>query len=374
MPRSKTLRGAFFAQPRSMEDDERYMAEALELAVRGRGWTSPNPMVGAVLVRDGRIVGRGYHPRVGAPHAEVFAMRDAGSGAKNARLYVTIEPCCIHGRTPPCVDAILKAGITEVVAPTADPDSRVRGRSFRMLRKAGVRVETGVLRKEARKLNEYYFQHRRYGRPFVIAKWAMTLDGKIATRTGDSRWITSPQARKRAHQLRAGVDAILVGHRTAVRDDPSLTIRHGVKGRQPVRIILSGSRRVPRSLNLIRTAGETPTWIAGAAVPAGPIGLPQVGSVTRKGKVRWNDLLDQLGDCGILALLIEGGQETLTSAMEAGIVNKVVAFVAPKWVGGAKAPTPAAGKGIDRMVSALQLKRVETEVVGPDILVQGYLQ
>src|SRR5437764_1370496 len=266
------------------EADGHWMARALELAERGRGWVEPNPLVGAVVVRDGIVVGEGWHEKFGGPHAEVNALAAAGDMARRATLYVTLEPCCHHGKTPPCSDALLRAGVGRVVAAMPDPFPRVAGGGFARLRAAGVAVEVGLCAADARRVNAPYLTLLGQGRPHVHAKWAMTLDGKIATRTGDSKWVSGEAARRRVHELRGRVDGILVGIGTALADDPLLTARPPGP-RTPLRIILDSQGRLPSTCQLARTAVDTPTLI----VTAGPAAAP------------WQMELTGLG-CEMLAL------------------------------------------------------------------------
>jgi len=290
--------------------DERFMRRALALARRGLGKTSPNPAVGAVLVRHGKIIGEGWHRRAGEPHAEIHAIRAAAS-TRGATLYVTLEPCCTHGRTPPCTDAIIAAGIRRVVVAATDPNPRHRGRGLRLLRRAGIRVEAGLLAEEATSLNESFNKWITTGLPLVIAKAAFSLDGKMATRTGDSKWITSETARRQAHKLRARVDAIMVGAKTVIHDDPQLTLRHGVRGRQPWRVVVG---RCPQTARVFTDEYRERT-----------LHFPtrNLRSVLRK-----------LGRMGITSVLVEGGPTLLRAAFDAGLVDRVVFFYAPKVLAG----------------------------------------
>jgi len=289
--------------------DERFMRRALALARRGVGKTSPNPAVGAVLVRGGRIVGEGWHKRAGKAHAEINALR--GVNARGATLYVTLEPCCTHGRTPPCTDAIIAAGIRRVVVAATDPNPKHSGRGLRLLRRAGIRVEAGLLAEEAAALNAAFNKWITTGLPLVIAKAALSLDGKMSTRTGDSKWITSEAARREAHKLRAGVDAIMVGGNTVIKDDPRLTLRHGVRGKQPCRVVVG---RCPRTAKVFTDAHGNRT----------------LHFTTRNLRA----VLLKLGRLGITSVLIEGGPTLLGVAFDAGLVDKVAFFFAPKVIAG----------------------------------------
>jgi diaminohydroxyphosphoribosylaminopyrimidine deaminase/5-amino-6-(5-phosphoribosylamino)uracil reductase len=350
-------------------NDEVYMCLALDLARRGEGTTSPNPMVGAVVVRGDEVVGRGFHERAGADHAEVGAIREAGERAAGAALYVTLEPCSHQGRTPPCVDRILSCGVSRVVCAIVDPDPRVSGRGVARLREAGLRVEVGLLEREARRLNAYYIKHRTTGLPFVILKWAQSLDGRIASVSGDSRWITGEAARGRAHGLRGRVDAVLVGAGTVLADDPRLTVRM-VEGRDPARIVLDSALRVPVTA---RVFGPGRAIVAATErADEGQAGrlrergvevwrLPEVG-----GRVDLRELMAELGRRDFLSVMIEGGAEVAASALRSGIVDQVWAFVAPKLIGTGRG---AIGElGVERVAEAFGLEEVEIERVGEDLL------
>jgi diaminohydroxyphosphoribosylaminopyrimidine deaminase/5-amino-6-(5-phosphoribosylamino)uracil reductase len=356
-----------------------YMARALELARQALGTTSPNPAVGAVLVKGGRIVAEGFTQPPGGPHAEIVAIRQAGEKARGATLYVTLEPCRHYGRTPPCTKAIVEAGIREVHYSFEDPDDHGRGRAAPELREAGVEVVTGESEAEARRINEAYIKHRSTGLPFVIAKWAMSLDGKIAATSGDSRWVSGPETREWSHRLRTQIDAIMVGVRTILVDDPQLTARPGdvVSGRQPLRIVADSKGRTPvtaRVLDgpgaaLIATTEESKdVWRrqmaeAGAEV----LVLPDV-----REHVDLAVLLRTLGERQVLSLLVEGGGELLGAFFDAGLVDKVQAVVAPMVIGGREAPAAVAGRGVERMAEALRLREVTVERAGEDMIVTGY--
>lgn len=360
--------------------DKDYMKMALELAARARGRTSPNPMVGAVLVKEDRVIGQGYHVRAGEPHAEVLALAEAGDEARGATLYVTLEPCCHHGRTGPCAEAVLVAGVSRVVAAMADPNPLVAGGGFRLLREAGVDVITGVMEEEARELNEVFLKHVTTGLPFVVAKAAMSLDGKIATRTGQSKWITGPQARAYGHCLRNWYDAILVGIGTVQADNPSLTTRlPDGTGRDPVRIILDSAANTPPTANVLAGCGQTSVIIAttASAAPEKTAALQQAGAevlVVNEGpRVDLTVLMKLLGERNITSVLIEGGAEVHGSAFAAKIIDKVVWFIAPKIIGGREAPGPVGGLGIGDLSGAALLERIKISHVGPDICIEGGL-
>jgi len=365
--------------------DRDFMGRALRLAERGRGRTSPNPMVGAVLVKKGvdgmpAIVGEGFHHRAGEPHAEILALRQAGERARGATLYVNLEPCCHHGRTPPCTQALIAAGVAEVHMAMLDPNPRVAGCGQAELEAAGIRTVLGEREAEARALNEVFVHWITTNRPFVIAKFAASLDGKIATRTGDSRWITGPAARHRVHQLRDQVDGILVGVETVIADDPQLTTRlDWADVRHPLRVILDSTGRVPFSARVLDPALPGQTLIATTdAMPPErrqilkDSGVEVLTLPTDNGRVDLEALLTALGRREITSLLVEGGGTVLGSFFARGLVNQVLAFVAPIIIGGRDAPTPVGGAGAARIAEAWRLERVEVQRLGPDVLIGGY--
>ncbi len=360
--------------------DVRMMRRALELAVKGRGRTSPNPMVGAVLVRDGGVVGEGFHPHLGGPHAEVVALDAARERAQGATLYVTLEPCCHTGRTPPCTDAVIRAGIARVVAAVDDPNPAVRGQGFARLREAGIAVEVGLCEAEARALNAAFFTWVTRGRPLGILKAGMSLDGRIATRTGASRWITGAPARQRAHQMRAEADAILVGAETALRDDPLLTARDVDAQRQPLRIVVDSRARLPVTHQLARTARQFPTLLATTALAPGEkvAALKEVGVevliVESPGpRVDLKALAEALAKRGVTSLLIEGGGTLHAAALEAGIVDRVALFIAPLLLGGTEAVPVVAGLGAATPGEGWRLTDVSVERLGDNWLITGSL-
>jgi diaminohydroxyphosphoribosylaminopyrimidine deaminase/5-amino-6-(5-phosphoribosylamino)uracil reductase len=335
-------------------------------------------MVGAVVVAaDGRIVGRGWHQQFGGPHAELLALREAGDAARGATLYVTLEPCCHHGKTPPCTDAVIAAGVGRVVAAMSDLFPQVAGRGLKQIAEAGIRVECGLLEARARALNAPFIKLVTTGLPYVIAKWAMSLDGKIATRTGESRWISSEVSRRRVHELRNVVDAVIIGLGTAIRDDPELTCRID-GGRNPRRIVVDGQAELPLESKLVRTAGEIPTLVAATeSAPADRATALQAAAceVLRLpgsgGMVHLEPLMRLLGERRLTNVLVEGGGELLGQMVAGGLVDRVMVFVAPKLIGGRAAPSPLAGEGIASLAEALSLVNVRVEQVGPDILVEG---
>lgn len=347
------------------------MRLALREAEKGLGRTSPNPAVGAAVVKGGRVVGLGHHARAGAPHAEVTALVRAGSRARGADLYTTLEPCDHWGRTPPCSLAILQAGVRRVFIGSRDPNPVVDGRGTERLRRGGVEVVADVLRGECDRLNRAWFHFITRGRPYVTLKVAASLDGRIATRSGDSRWVTGPEARTAVHRLRDRVDAVLVGSGTALADDPRLTAR--LPGsRDPLRVVLDTRLRLPRGLRVFRQRSGAPTLLAHARarLPRLPRGAEPVRCLARGGRVDLADLLDKLAERGITHLLVEGGGEVATSFLAAGLVDRLLVFLSPRVVGG-DGLAWARGPGPRRMADALRLEEVEVERYGDDVLVAG---
>lgn len=354
-------------------EDHRWMARARELAERGRGAVEPNPLVGAVVVRDGVMVGEGWHERYGEAHAEVNALARAGEAARGATLYVTLEPCCHHGKTPPCTDAVLRAGISRVVAAMSDPFPQVAGRGAELLRAAGVAVEVGEGEAEARRLNAPYLKLLVHKRPYVHLKWAMTLDGKIATRSGDSKWISNESSRRRAHELRGRVDAVIVGIGTALADDPLLTARPPGP-RVATRVVLDSQARLPRSSRLAQTARDVPVIIATAGAPAealAALGCEALPLPARDGRPSVTALLDELGRRRMTNVLVEGGAGVLGSFLDAGEADEAHVFVAPVLVGGEQARTPVGGHGVERLAEALRLVEWGTEALDGDLYLHG---
>jgi diaminohydroxyphosphoribosylaminopyrimidine deaminase/5-amino-6-(5-phosphoribosylamino)uracil reductase len=363
--------------------DRRFLRLALDLAERGRGRTRPNPMVGAVLVKGNRVVGRGWHARAGSPHAEVRALRQAGPKARGARLYINLEPCCHFGRTPPCTDAILAAGVREVVACMRDPDLRVNGRGFAALRKAGVSVTMGGLRRDAERLNAPFLKRHRSGMPSVTLKAGMSLDGRIATRTGRSLWITSLAARREARRLRARHDAVLVGVGTLLADDPRLSAP-GANGHarpeDPVRVVLDSRLRTPPGSRLLKTAGGPVLLMTRPKAPqARRRRLERAGATilevgARDGRVDLRQALRALGSRGISSVLIEGGGEVLGAALDQKVGDRLVLYVAPRLLGGAGARPAFAGRGAAPLTGAARLIAPRWRRVGTDWVVEARLR
>ena len=362
------------------DPDEAWMGRAVALAEGGRGTTSPNPMVGAVLVRDGRVVGKGFHRAAGQPHAEALALGAAGPAAAGATCYVTLEPCAHHGKTPPCADALVAAGVARVVAAMADPDPRVDGAGLARLRAAGVEVVTGVGAEAAAAQNAAYLTHRRLGRPRVTLKAAASLDGKVAAPDGSSQWITGPDARADAHRLRAEADAVLVGAGTALADDPRLTVRlPGHAGRQPLRVVADAAGRVGTGGHLFD--GEAPTLVAttpaapGTAVDAWKAAGAEVlicNQAPDGGGVDVEDLLRALAARGVLELLVEGGPTLQASLWAAGLADRLVWYLAPLAIGGAGAPGLLGGAGAATLADARRLRLASVDRLGDDLRVIAY--
>ena len=357
-----------------------YMKRALYLAGQALGATSPNPAVGAVVVKDGVVVGQGHTLPPGQSHAEVVALHAAGQRARGASLYVTLEPCCVHGRTPPCTEAIVSAGIREVHAATRDPNPRVSGRGLAELESAGIPVHSGEEEAEAIQLYEAFAKHINTGMPYVTAKFAMSLDGKIATHTGDSKWVTGDAARSYVQEMRRASDAIIVGVNTVLEDNPQLTARDGEDrplARQPIRVVLDSSGRTPTDARLLGEPGQTLIAVTVASDERVQL-LKDAGAevlrfpATREGMVYLCALLETLGDRGVVSALVEGGGTLLGSLFDQGLLDKVAAFVAPVLIGGRSAPSPVGGNGAAAMAQATRLDSVRIEQIGEDMLVVGY--
>lgn len=362
----------------SPSNHERYMQLALSLAGRAAGRTSPNPLVGAVLVKKGRIIGSGYHRRLGFPHAEVEALRRAGSSARGATLYVSLEPCNHTGRTPPCCDAILKAGVARVVAAIKDPNPITHGRGLARLRQAGVKVRVGVLADEAKALNAPFFKAMQVGLPWVTAKLAQSLDGKIATAAGQSRWITSAFSRKRVHQLRGCADAVLVGINTVLADDPLLSAREGSRrADRPVKVIVDSRLRMPANARCLSAKSRASTFIATTVHSSRREGqLKRQGAAilhfpARYGRVPLKALFQALVRQGIHSVLLEGGGELFAGALAERLVDRLVLFAAPVILGGRKAPSTCGGLGVRKLSRAVRLDKMTVNRIGPDLCIEG---
>ncbi len=361
------------------EDDVRFMREALNLAKSAEGRTSPDPMVGAVLVKGGRIISMGYHGEVATPHAEAWAIQKAGEATKGSTLYLNLEPCAHYGNNPPCAELIARAGVKEVVAAMRDPNPLVNGKGFRILRRHGVKVRTGLLEDEARQLNEVFIRYITTKRPFVCLKSAITIDGKIATRTGASRWIAGKESRRYGHHLRNVYDAILVGVGTVLIDNPKLTVRLVKKIKNPVRIVLDTYARTPLKAKILNTRRAKTIIVVGPKASRRKVeALEKKGAEVLRfsalgGEIDVKALLKKLAKMQITSLLIEGGGEVNASFLQAGLVDKVHFIISPKIFGGREAKTAVEGKGVRLPDEAIQLENVHTEKIGEDILIRGYL-
>ncbi|MBQ7534558.1 MAG: bifunctional diaminohydroxyphosphoribosylaminopyrimidine deaminase/5-amino-6-(5-phosphoribosylamino)uracil reductase RibD [Stomatobaculum sp.] len=376
---------------------EDFMRRALALSLRGAGRVSPNPLVGAVIVKDGRIIGEGWHAVYGSLHAERAALEDCrsrGEDPAGADIYVTLEPCCHHGKQPPCTDALIEAGIARVLVGSGDPNPKVAGKGNRILRDHGIEVTEHLLEEECRKVNEVFFHYITTGLPLVVLKYAMTLDGKTACFTGESRWVTGEEARRHVHETRNRLSAIMTGVGTVLADDPLLTCRleqvpeTGLPGRNPVRIICDSTLRTPFNSKVVTTAKETPTIIA-TCCRSKEKQAPYIAAGCRilecrdaspyetlpaRPQVDLRDLMIQLGAEGIDSVLLEGGSTLAWSALESGIVQKVQAYIAPKLFGGASSKTPVGGKGFPSPGEAVKLQNMTIKQLGDDLLLEGRLK
>lgn len=364
--------------PGEQPQDREYMKQALVLAEKGHGWVNPNPMVGAVLVKDGHIIGEGYHTRYGQLHAEREAFKNAaerGEETAGADLYVTLEPCCHTGKQPPCTEAVLASGVKRVIVGCTDPNPVVAGRGIRLLREKGLEVVAGVLRGECERRNEVFFHFMRTKLPFTVLKYAMTLDGKTATVSGKSQWITGEAARKRVHEDRGRYMAILTGVSTVLADNPQLTCRIP-GGKNPIRVIADTKLRTPLSSTVVQTARETPTWIVTAVSDTGrkkayeDAGCRVLSVPAKEGELDLQAMMQRLGEEKVDSVMVESGGTLAWSFLKAGLVNRVQAYIAPKIFGGAGAPTPVRGTGVDAPPEAFLLKKPEAVWLGEDLLLE----
>ncbi len=369
--------------PLRTDTDRQHLARAIELADRGRGRTSPNPLVGAVVVRDGEVVGEGWHEELGGPHAEVNALAAAGDRAEGATLYVTLEPCCHEGKTPPCTGAVLDAGIARVVVGSDDPTEKASGRGLGILRDEGVDVVVadGELAARARLLNQSFRKHARTGRPWVLFKSAMTLDGKVATGTGDSKWISGESSRTVAHRWRAAVDAVAVGIGTALADDPQLTARIDGVHRQPRRVVFDSLARLPLDSQLVAAAPDLAlTVVVSRAAPRSATdalemaGAEVIVATGGNEQARVRSALAQLGAAGVTSILLEGGPRLAGAVFDAGEIDEVRLFLAPLLLGGRTARDPLEGEGVERIEDAMRALTLECRQSGDDILVSARLR
>lgn len=366
------------------KNDEYYMKKALKLAAKGEGYTTPNPLVGAVVVKNDKIVGKGYHKKAGEPHAEVHALNQAGEKAAGATLYVNLEPCCHLGKTPACSLKIINSKISRLVVAMEDPNPVVAGKGIQDLEEAGIEIKTGVLEQEAKELNEIFIKHMTEEEPFIILKTGQTLDGYLATRTGDSRWVTNEKARKYGHQLRHKVDGILVGVGTVISDNPRLTTRLDDKdGKDPIRIVLDSKLRTPTNANIINEDSESPTFI----VTTEDYDREKYKKLNKlnnlsiivlikdsNGRIDLEQLLKELYKKEITSILIEGGGKVNHSFLETGLIDKIYCFIAPKLLGGNDGIASFNGPGVKKMNNAYELKNIEYELLDGNILCKGEIR
>jgi len=358
-------------------DDELYMERALALAKKGAGRVNPNPLVGAVIVKDGRIIGEGYHQVYGGPHAEVNAFNSLTEESAGSTMYVTLEPCAHYGKTPPCVDGVIAGGVVRVVIASLDPNPLVAGKSVKKMEESGIEVCVGVLKEAADKLNEVFFHYITHKTPYVVMKYAMTADGKIATHTGKSRWITGETAREKVHQDRNFYTGIMVGVGTVLADDPMLDCRTG--GRNPIRIICDTQLKTPKTARVVTTAHQQPTWLLTACLDEGRMapyleaGCQIIQVKTKEGHLDLKSAMVILGERGIDGILLEGGATLNASMLTAGLIQKVQTYIAPKLFGGSLAPSPIGGAGIDEPDAAYQLTDTTMTPLGDDICIESYV-
>lgn len=353
-----------------------FMERAIELAGKGEGWTNPNPLVGAVIVKDGRIIGEGWHERIGGPHAERNALKNCKEDPAGADLYVTLEPCCHHGKTPPCTEAVIDAGIRRVFLGNLDPNPKVSGHGAEILRNHGIQVKPGVMERECRELNEIFFHYITTKMPWTAMKYAMTLDGKIATSAGESKWITGIEARNHVHRLRHRCHAVMTGIGTVLADDPMLNARIE-HGNNPIRVICDSKLKIPLDSKIVKTADQISTVIATVSKDREKCrrleeeGLEILHTDSNEGKVDIRQVMRELGRREIDSVLAEGGGILNESLMKNRCVHKVYAYIAPKLFGGSKAKTPVEGEGIAKIQNALFLKNLKITTLGEDILLEG---
>ena len=361
-----------------MKNDQYYMQLALDLAASAKGKTNPNPLVGAVIVKDGSIVGTGLHRKAGEPHAEVHAFRMAGEHAQDATLYVTLEPCSHFGKTPPCANLVKESGVKRVVVAMQDPNPAVAGRGINLLRDAGIEVEVGILEQQACRLNERFIHNMLTSRPFVISKFAMTLDGKIATYSGHSQWITGEEARRNVHELRDEVDAILVGIGTVLKDNPALTTRLQERtGKNPIRIVLDRELRTPLHAPIVQTDVAKTIIVTTEdqqqkASAFENLGVELLYVPVIDGKLDLHVMLDELYKRGITDLLVEGGGEVNASFLRHGLIQKFLVYVAPKVLGGRNSITPFTGDDVETIDAAMLLQFAEVDKIGEDLCITAY--
>ncbi len=370
--------------------DIKFMKEALSLALKREELTSPNPLVGAVIVKGNRVIGRGLHKKAGSPHAEIIAIESAGQKAKGSTLYINLEPCTHYGRTPPCVPEIIKAGIKRVVISMKDPNPLVNGKGIGKLKVEGIDVQCGVLEENARKINEIYIKYITKRMPFIVLKWAMSLDGKIATYTGDSKWISHDASRQFTRRLRGKFDAVLIGIETLLKDNPQLTT-HGLGVKEPKRIIVDSKGRIPLDCNLLKTsplfssAKQSSGDKEVILVTTDKIskekreglkkrGVEVIVTQFEGGKVNLKNLMVELAKREITSVLVEGGGTIIASFIENGLADKFIAFISPMIIGGKNAISPVEGEGVEKIADAISIHNFSTRMIGEDIVMEGYLK
>ncbi|WP_320017668.1 bifunctional diaminohydroxyphosphoribosylaminopyrimidine deaminase/5-amino-6-(5-phosphoribosylamino)uracil reductase RibD [Labilibaculum manganireducens] len=365
-----------------MSKEYQYMQRAFELAKKGIGRVNPNPLVGAVIVRDNKIIGEGYHEYFGGPHAEVNAFLSATESVEGAIMYVTLEPCSHYGKTPPCAEAIVKNKIAKVVIGMLDPNPLVAGKGVKLLEDNGIEVEYDYLCEELSQMNRVFLKFIQNRIPYVVMKTAMTLDGKIASETGDSRWVSNEKSRARVHQLRNELAGIMIGVDTVIADDPMLTTRlEKGEGRNPVRIVVDSTARIPLESKILNTGVQSKTIVA-VTEKADSLKISQIrdlGNIvlvvkSRNGRVDLADLMVKLGSEGVDGILLEGGATLNFSALEAGIVDEVMSFIAPKIIGGANSKSPVGGEGIKFMKDAIELENIKIGQLGNDLMLTGKIK
>ncbi len=361
-----------------MRDDEQWMKRALHLAEKGRGRTSPNPMVGAVLVKNGRVIGEGFHAKAGEAHAEILALQQAGKKARGAILYLNLEPCTHYGKTPPCTPRVIDAGVKRVVIGMEDPNPLVQGKGIQSLRKAGLHVEVGILERECQRLNEAFYKYILSKKPFVMLKVAATLDGKMATRNGDSKWISGEASRRLVHKWRNQVDGVLVGIGTVLRDNPTLTAR--IKGgRDPYRIVLDSQLKIPERAQVIGTDPTKTILITTEIASKDKIEILKERGVkvlildSKEGKVDLPSCLSKLHQIGVMSLLVEGGSQVNGSFLDKGLIDKLLLFLSPRVMGDPQALGIFGGRGSSSLQKAIVLREMKTKRIGEDLLIEGYM-
>ena len=364
-----------------LESDEKFMKLALSLAEKGRGYVNPNPLVGAVIVKDGKVIGEGYHTAFGKPHAEIEAINSATEDIKGATMYVTLEPCCHQGKTPPCTEAIIKNQLARVVVATTDPNPLVSGSGIAKLKQSNIEITVGVLEEMAKIQNEVFIHYMTTNLPFTILKYAMSLDGKIACHTGDSKWITSEKSRTDVHRLRSSVSAVVTGIGTILSDDASLNVRLvDSKGKEPHRIVVDSAARISLDAKILNLDSKSDTYIAVAEAASDEklrkledYGVKIIMTKSKDGKVDLEELWKELGFLGMDSILIEAGEQLSAALLESKLVNKIRAYIAPKIIGGANAKSPIGGYGATNMSEVINLKSMNFTHVENDFVVEGYL-